>query len=697
MQEQTVYKLMSRYRETGLADDLGALFDLVAPSLFQTALHLTNDPQGAEDLLQETFLAVMKSIGRWNPKKKASPWLMGILKREAQMRARRERRKPAPERLANQKQTTPQSALEKSEASRALQTAVAALPDLYREVVDMVLTNGDAPAEIAAKLNLTPGAIRTRLHRGISILKKGVPSGVAIPAALLVFQGTSLAAVRSSVLAQASTVKASTATGLLTIKVLAAVVGVSLVVGAAIQTNKYFADDDAADALVETANNETELSIPFDADKSTQEARRSIPSSSSPDLADRRAAGASKDGGAETPKTAKASSETRTGSFAMHYKQGYSFSNDAIVPKEEADLYFETCAGGISSIVYTSKNGVVSYPKSVWSRRHLHTRQRSGQKDYTANCYFRSALALDLKSIKWSHRISCDDRRPRQDVFVVKTKGGGFALCAILERLSDGGWTKNQALVEYVWNPKEAIFDETRSANRSEGGFMIDMSAFEVDHAQVAADLKKSLEKERLESEIRARALRHGRSGDGRRVGVVLSSRFASKITKDRHLASLYSSFDFTLARNEAVPKRGRDRDFSYSPWKGSQIRLCTVTGDRSKGWNLGNVGIGSWSLGVLRQKAPAEYLKCSAGSLLLIHSLDSRINRWTEMKVLDVDDKAVVFNWQIIEDKTRIMEIEELLHDPSKDMRYPMGVAPLRRRCCRSSRESQFSTFVVS
>jgi len=53
--------LLARYRSTRDPALLGELFDRVAPGLFQIARNLVGNAALAEDVLQETFLAVIEA------------------------------------------------------------------------------------------------------------------------------------------------------------------------------------------------------------------------------------------------------------------------------------------------------------------------------------------------------------------------------------------------------------------------------------------------------------------------------------------------------------------------------------------------------------------------------------------------------------------------------------------------------------
>src|SRR5205809_6615013 len=92
--------LVARYRATGDATALAALFDATAPSLFRVALSLARDAATAEDALQETYLAALEHLDRYDASRPFVPWLVGIL-RVMLARARRDAsRAPDPVRVA---------------------------------------------------------------------------------------------------------------------------------------------------------------------------------------------------------------------------------------------------------------------------------------------------------------------------------------------------------------------------------------------------------------------------------------------------------------------------------------------------------------------------------------------------------------------------------------------------------------------
>ena len=85
---RTLEQHLVRYRELGDPADLGAVFDATAPVLFRMAIAWVHDATAAEDALQETFVAALEHLDRWDASRPVMPWLVGIL----QMRVRAHRR-----------------------------------------------------------------------------------------------------------------------------------------------------------------------------------------------------------------------------------------------------------------------------------------------------------------------------------------------------------------------------------------------------------------------------------------------------------------------------------------------------------------------------------------------------------------------------------------------------------------------------
>lgn len=128
--------LLVRYRATGDAKALAALFDATAPSLFRIALSLVRDATAAEDALQETYLAALEHLDRYDASRPLVPWLVGILRVMA-LRARREAaRVPDPVRVAAVAGAEREGEVpaERGEDSQRVRAAIEQLDEPYRSV-----------------------------------------------------------------------------------------------------------------------------------------------------------------------------------------------------------------------------------------------------------------------------------------------------------------------------------------------------------------------------------------------------------------------------------------------------------------------------------------------------------------------------------------------------------------------------------
>ncbi|MHB8969852.1 MAG: sigma-70 family RNA polymerase sigma factor [Pirellulaceae bacterium] len=146
----------------------------------------------ADDILQQTFLRAAQAIGTFEPRHADAlrGWLRTIadnLVRDAEKRRRRERRFPAflrqmtsgdtqgslPEALDQMpgSMTSPSGRVQRQEAVRHLQAALAGLPEDQREVLRRRYLFGQSLDEIAQATGRTRGAVRGLCFRGRQTLR----------------------------------------------------------------------------------------------------------------------------------------------------------------------------------------------------------------------------------------------------------------------------------------------------------------------------------------------------------------------------------------------------------------------------------------------------------------------------------------------------------------------------------------------
>ncbi|MGW1784563.1 RNA polymerase sigma factor [Streptomyces sp. NPDC002143] len=138
------------------------------------------DPHTVADLTADTFVQVITSFGTFDPRKgTARSWVFGIARRiyAAHCQAHSQQREKTV-RLAGRRELDGdqvEELLDRIDAERAgrrVVTELTALPALDRSVVELVDIAGLRPKEAAAALGMSPGALRMRLMRARSRLRK---------------------------------------------------------------------------------------------------------------------------------------------------------------------------------------------------------------------------------------------------------------------------------------------------------------------------------------------------------------------------------------------------------------------------------------------------------------------------------------------------------------------------------------------
>jgi RNA polymerase sigma-70 factor (ECF subfamily) len=161
------------------AGDAGAFEDLVRRyqhRVFGVAVRMLASAAEAEEIAQEVFLRVHRSIGEFRGEARLSTWLYAIASRLCLNRlATADRRRPreGDETLLRLPSSTPDASavLERGELEAALHEAIAGLPEDRRIVVVLRDLEGLPYDDIAAVLDLELGTVRSRLHRARLELK----------------------------------------------------------------------------------------------------------------------------------------------------------------------------------------------------------------------------------------------------------------------------------------------------------------------------------------------------------------------------------------------------------------------------------------------------------------------------------------------------------------------------------------------
>ena len=160
--------------------------------VYRLAYRLTGNPHDAEDLTQEVFVRVFRSLSSYTPGT-FEGWLHRIttnLFLDSARRKQRIRFEGLPDemvyRLAG-REPTPAEAFDDSHLDDDVQAALKALPPEYRAAVVLCDIEGFSYEEIAATLGVKLGTVRSRIHRGRAQLRvalehrRPTPLGVVQP------------------------------------------------------------------------------------------------------------------------------------------------------------------------------------------------------------------------------------------------------------------------------------------------------------------------------------------------------------------------------------------------------------------------------------------------------------------------------------------------------------------------------------
>jgi RNA polymerase sigma factor (sigma-70 family) len=171
LSDEALVALVARADDGALAE----LYDRFGHVAYGLAVRVVRDPALAEDSVQEAFLAVWRSAGRFIPERgKASTWILTLVHRRAVDIVRREEpRRTEPLEAAPQ----PSANLTEDEAWLRLrrtrvQEALRRLPDQQREALELAYFGGFTQSELADRLGEPLGTIKSRMFTGLARLRE---------------------------------------------------------------------------------------------------------------------------------------------------------------------------------------------------------------------------------------------------------------------------------------------------------------------------------------------------------------------------------------------------------------------------------------------------------------------------------------------------------------------------------------------
>lgn len=167
--------------------DIGSyerIYDQFARKVLNFIYRMVNSLEEAEDLTQETFVAVYQKLGSLKDNSKFEPWLFRIARNFVYQRYRS--RPPAiasidavdedgqPVTQLVDERKTPDEAFQAGELERVVQEVIEGLPEKYREVFVLSAIHKFSYQEIAETVGRSLPSVKTDIHRARLEVRKRV-------------------------------------------------------------------------------------------------------------------------------------------------------------------------------------------------------------------------------------------------------------------------------------------------------------------------------------------------------------------------------------------------------------------------------------------------------------------------------------------------------------------------------------------
>lgn len=155
---------------------LAALVERNQGLILRHALRLTDSPDAAADVAQESWLAVVRRLRRLRDPRAFHAFALRIVAHKAADWTRgRVRRRAAWARLHADALAAQRGAeAAPDDPGRAVRDALAALPSDHAIVVSLHYAEGLSVAEIGAALDIPPGTVKSRLHHARERLRASI-------------------------------------------------------------------------------------------------------------------------------------------------------------------------------------------------------------------------------------------------------------------------------------------------------------------------------------------------------------------------------------------------------------------------------------------------------------------------------------------------------------------------------------------
>ena len=163
--------------KAGDVDKLGLLFERYNKALFGFFYRMTHNAKTSEDLVQNVFLRMLKYKHTFTGEGKFTTWMYHLARNVNVDHHKKQNRMGYKDDLGTWENRLPdesdtESQINQQEEIRLLNTAMEKLPPEKKEILVLSRYQGLKYKEIGQLMNCSEGAVKVRIHRALTDLKK---------------------------------------------------------------------------------------------------------------------------------------------------------------------------------------------------------------------------------------------------------------------------------------------------------------------------------------------------------------------------------------------------------------------------------------------------------------------------------------------------------------------------------------------
>jgi RNA polymerase sigma-70 factor (ECF subfamily) len=166
----------------GDREAVGELYDRHAARVLGLAYRIVRNTSDAEDVVQDVFAQAWRTAPNYQASRgTVAGWLLMMARTRAidRLRARQTRRdagaEPDPERVPSNAVPVPDQIIANQQAAR-VRGAMVALPSEQKTALELAYFEGLSQSEIAERLQIPLGTVKTRIRSALALLRRSVRS-----------------------------------------------------------------------------------------------------------------------------------------------------------------------------------------------------------------------------------------------------------------------------------------------------------------------------------------------------------------------------------------------------------------------------------------------------------------------------------------------------------------------------------------